>query len=45
MTHDYKGNGTTTLFAVMSTLDGAVCLVVRSATAVSRGSPSCAKIK
>jgi hypothetical protein len=24
MTHDYKRNGTTTLFAAMSTLDGAV---------------------
>jgi len=45
MTHDYKGDGTTTLFAVMSTLDGAISLVVRSVTAVSRGSPSCAKSK
>ena len=44
MTHDYKRNGTTTLFAALNTLDGTVTRCARTAIAMRSGSSSCASL-
>ena len=43
MTHDYKRNGTTTLFAALSTLDGTVVGQCLPGTATKSSSSSCAR--
>ncbi len=42
MTHDYKRNGTTTLFAALNTLDGSVIAEACPDTATKNGCASCA---
>jgi hypothetical protein len=37
MTHDYKRNGTATLFAALNTFDGKVISLCRSVTAIKNG--------
>ena len=42
MTHDYKRNGTTTLFAALDTANGEVFGLCQRSTAIRSGSASCA---